>query len=104
MTGLLYARVGARGWPRLRLPPTLAPALLVCLLALTTTGCSSGLAVRSDEDPGAEFGLRFDGAAAEEEVEEEAPAPTGEVPEEGEAGARAPASVVSIDSFRRKGP
>jgi hypothetical protein len=55
-------------------------------------------------DPGAEFGLRFDGAAAEEEVEEEAPAPTGEVPEEGEAGARAPASVVSIDSFRRKGP
>lgn len=56
-------------------------------------------------DPGAEFGLRFDGAAEEGvEEEEEAPAPAGEAPEEGEAGARAPASVVSIDRFRRKGP
>lgn len=50
-------------------------------------------------DPGAEFGLRFDGAV-EAAPEEEA---TGdEAAKEAEAGPREPASVVSIDQFRRK--
>jgi hypothetical protein len=56
MTGLLCASIGARGCRRLLLRRYLAPALLTCSLALTMAGCSSGLAVRSDEDPGAEFG------------------------------------------------
>jgi len=30
--------------------------LLACWMAIVTTACSSGLAVRSDEDPGADFG------------------------------------------------
>jgi len=55
MTGLFCAGIGAPSCPRLLLRRYLAPALLTCLLALTVTGCSSGLAVRSDEDPGAEF-------------------------------------------------
>ncbi len=59
-------------------------------------------------DPGVDFGLRFD-AGPEEAPEEEAETADREVPAEGrtpeadEAGARAPASVVSIDDFRRKG-
>lgn len=56
MTGLLCARIRARGCPRSLLRRYLAPALSACLLALSMTGCSSGLTVRSDEDPGAEFG------------------------------------------------
>ena len=31
------------------------PPLLACCLAMVMTACSSGLAVRSDEDPGADF-------------------------------------------------
>ena len=56
MTGLLYARIRDRGRLRMRLRRDPAPVLLACLFALTMTGCSSGLAVRSDEDPGAAFG------------------------------------------------
>ena len=55
MTALFCASIGARRCARLLPRRYLAPALLTCLLALTVTGCSSGLAVRSDEDPGAEF-------------------------------------------------
>ncbi len=56
-------------------------------------------------DPGVDFGLRFDAGPegpAREEMPEQEPAAAEEALEDGEAGARAPASVVQIDAFRRK--
>ena len=60
-------------------------------------------------DTGVDFGLRFDAAVAEASAGEppegrtpDGRTPDGRTPEDAEAGARAPASVVSIDEFRRK--
>lgn len=50
-------------------------------------------------DPGADFGLRFDGGPGDAREDEP---PAGEEPADDEAGPRAPASVVSIDEFRRR--
>jgi hypothetical protein len=55
MTARHRAFAWTRCWARGRSLRTVGLPLLVCCLALTAVGCSSGLAVRSDEDPGADF-------------------------------------------------